>query len=270
MTISFNYFGNLGHLGNQMFQYAALMGLSAKHNRSFCIPPNSVFSTADYQEDRSSIYNAFDIKPPHIGMTKFPHISEAHFHFDENLFENPPANDFDVRGYFQSEKWFKHIEDDVRKTFTFKDKYMEVAQEMRNQVEGEVISLHIRRTDYITNVNHYCMHMGYYLKALEIMPKEPTVIIFSDDTEWAKSQEEFPDDRFLVSETDCPYTDMALMTLCNYHINANSSYSWWGSWLANSKKVTAPSEWFSGPSSHNKLTDIYCDGWEVLNNTLGN
>ncbi|QLF86279.1 hypothetical protein CC030809_00231 [Synechococcus phage S-CAM7] len=264
MTISFNYLGNLGHLGNQMFQYAALMGLSSKYNRTFCIPHPDTFSTASYQENRSSIYSAFDIKPPHVGMSKFKPVSEAHFHFDNNLFENLPPQDIDLRGYFQCEKWFKHIEDDVRKAFTFKPEYMEVAQLMRDQLDGEVISLHIRRTDYITNPNHYCMHMGYYLKALKVMPSEPKVIIFSDDTEWAMDQKEFPDDRFLVSETNCPYTDMALMTLCDYHINANSSFSWWGSWLSNSKKVTAPSDWFSGPLTSNNLSDIYCDGWEVI------
>ena len=264
MAFSFNYLGNLGHLGNQMFQYAALMGLSAKHNRTFCIPSPKTFGSAIWHEHRSSIYDAFDIKPPHIGISRFNTIGESHFHFDKNLFENPPSEDTNLHGHFQSDKWFKHIEDDVKKQFTFKPEYMEVAQLMREQLSGEVISLHIRRTDYLTNPNHYSMHMGYYLKALEVMPSDSKVIIFSDDTEWAKEQKEFPDDRFLVSETDCAYTDMALMTLCDYHITANSSYSWWGAWLSNSKKVTAPSNWFDGPLSSNDVSDIYCDGWEII------
>lgn len=265
MAFSFNHLGNMGHLGNQMFQYAALMGLSAKHNRTFCIPHPSVFATASYQENRSSIYDAFELNPPNVGMSKFKPVTEAHFHFDQNLFENPPQENIDLRGYFQSDKWFKHVEDEVKKTFVFKPQYQEIAQLMRDQLSGEVISLHIRRTDYISNPNHYSMHMGYYLNALKLVPEDAKVIIFSDDTEWAKAQDEFPDDRFLVSETDCPYTDMALMGLCDYHINANSSYSWWGSWLSkSSKKVIAPKEWFDGPLKSNDVSDVYCSDWEII------
>ena len=97
------------------------------------------------------------------------------------------------------------------------------------------------------------------------MPIDAKVIIFTDDPEWAKVQTQFPDDRFFVSETNCAYTDMCLMTLCDYHINANSSFSWWGCWLAkNSKKATVPSEWFGKPLASNDLKDIHCDGWIVI------
>ena len=39
--ISFNRLGNLGRLGNQMFQYAAIKGIAAHHGLSICIPPRS-------------------------------------------------------------------------------------------------------------------------------------------------------------------------------------------------------------------------------------
>ena len=61
MTISFNHLGNLGHLGNQMFQYAALIGLGKKHNRQFCIPHRDAFGKAYYQELRSNLDDAFNI-----------------------------------------------------------------------------------------------------------------------------------------------------------------------------------------------------------------
>ena len=97
------------------------------------------------------------------------------------------------------------------------------------------------------------------------MPKDCTVVIvFTDDPEWAKVQELFPDDRFFVSETDCAYTDMCLMSLCDYHIIGNSTFSWWGAWLSSSKKVVAPKQWFGAPLEANDLSDLYCDGWVVL------
>ena len=48
MTFSFNHMGNLGHLGNQMFQYAAILGMALKHNRPYCIPHKNTFGTAYY------------------------------------------------------------------------------------------------------------------------------------------------------------------------------------------------------------------------------
>ena len=262
MTFSFNHLGNHGHLGNQMFQYAVLIGLGKKHNRQFCIPHPNVFGKHYYQELRSNIYDAFDIKCAR-GISRFPTVNEKSFEFDAEFFENPPKQDINILGFYQSAKWFAGAEDEVREAFTFKEKYRELANIMRSQLSGEVISLHVRRTDYIDNANHDCVTLDYYAKALEMMPKDLKVIIFTDDAEWAKAQPLFPDDRFFVSETNCPYTDMALMGLCDYHITANSSYSWWGAWLSSSKRVITPSVWF-GPGLNHNTKDIYCDGWERI------
>ena len=262
MTISFNYLGNLGHLGNQMFQYAALIGLSKKYDRRFCIPHQKSFGGAYYTELRSNLYDAFNIKPIQ-GLSRFPTVDEGQFHFNEQLFNNFPRQDINLHGFFQSEKWFEHAKNEVRDAFTFKPEYMEVATEMRKHLSGDIISAHIRRTDYLTNPNHEALGLDYYARALEALPNV-TVVIFTDDPEWAKEQELFPDERFFVSETDCAYTDMALMSLCDYHIIGNSTFSWWGAWLSNSKQVIAPKQWFGAPLGGNDMSDLYCDGWKVL------
>lgn len=264
MTLSFNHMGNLGHLGNQMFQYAAIYGMSLKHKRAFCIPHQSTFGKHYYQELRSTIFDAFDIQAHGYGISRFPTTEEAHFHFDKNLFENPPKEDFNLYGFFQSEKWFAHCKEDIRKAFTFKPEYREVAEEMRKQLSGEVIAVHVRRTDYLTNPNHKALGLDYYEKALAELPQDIKVIVFTDDPEWAKEQEIFPDDRFFVSETDCAYTDMALMSLCDYHVIGNSTFSWWGAWLSESKQVIAPKDWFGAPLGGSDLSDLYCEGWKVL------
>ena len=55
------------------------------------------------------------------------------------------------------------------------------------------------------------------------------------------------------------------MTLCDHHIIANSSYSWWGAWLNTSedKRVIAPSRWL-GPAIDKDASEIYCEGWEKI------
>ena len=262
MTISFNYLGNLGHLGNQMFQYAALIGLSKKYNRQICIPHHKSFGGAYYTDLRSNLYEAFNIKPIQ-GLSRFPTVDEGQFHFNENLFNNFPREDVNLHGFFQSEKWFEHAKDEVRDAFTFKSEYMEVATEMRKHLSGDVIAIHIRRTDYLTNPNHESLGLDYYARALKSTP-DLTAVIFTDDPEWAKEQELFPDERFFVSETNCAYTDMAFMGLCDYHIIGNSTFSWWGAWLSNSKQVIAPKKWFGDPLKDNDLSDLYCEGWKVL------
>ena len=71
-------------------------------------------------------------------------------------------------------------------------------------------------------------------------------------------------DRFLISESDNCYADLCIMTLCDYHIICNSSFSWWGSWLAKSKKTIAPKNWFGGDCINHTTEDLYLKDWIVI------
>jgi hypothetical protein len=44
---------------------------------------------------------------------------------------------------------------------------------------------------------------------------------------------------------------------------ANSTFSWWGSWLSQNKnkKIIAPSIWFGPRYSHWDLSDLYCENF---------
>jgi hypothetical protein len=261
MTFSFNRLGNHGHLGNQMFQYAAIKSLSIKHNRDFMIPPKEVFGRYYYTTLRSNIDDCFNIDC-HRAISNFPVHEERHFHFDQETFENPPKGDVDLLGFFQSDKWFKHIEDQVRKDFTFKSEYYDAASELKEQLSenSEMIGIHIRRTDFVTNSSHISQDMSYYERCLDDLPKTSKVLIFSDEPNWCKSQEIFSDDRFLVSDVVDPYIDLCLMTLCDYIITANSTYSWWGAYLSNAKKIFIPSLW-NPDTNPIDSSDLYVDGW---------
>ena len=261
--IGFNALGKLGRLGNQMFQFAALKGIARHRGFNYCFPPS--FNKNEWTDHQLLIPfklgSTNELNIQYIDLDR-PTVREEGFAFDKNLYDNCP-DWVSIQGFFQTEKYFKNIKDELQKDFEFKDEIKIPCEDMISSLDNPV-ALHIRRTDYITNPNHTCLSMDYYKRALEYFKNE-TILIFSDDPKWCQEHELFEDDRFMISDNDDAYIDMCLMTMCKGHIIANSSFSWWGAWLADSKKVIAPKGWFEGSNnSHLDTTDIYCTDWIVL------
>ena len=101
--------------------------------------------------------------------------------------------------------------------------------------------------------------MAYYNKALDSFPKDIPVLVFSDDIEYCK--ENLVGDRFTFVNKNKDFCDLMLMSLCKHHIIANSSFSWWGAWLSDSKGLKiAPSEWF-GPNGPKDTLDLLPVEW---------
>lgn len=262
--ISFNNLGNKGRLGNQMFQYAALKGIARYHGYDFCIPLVGMFGTNDERVKASDVnlYDFPNIIENIVQGTQHPIREESSFRFDADLFYGCRDNT-DLSGYFQSEKYFKHIEDEIRYDFTFNQFVNTMAETYINGMYGdsELISLHIRRSDYVTDSNFHVLDLNYYQSALELLDFDLPILVFSDDLEWCEKQFLFKDERFKISKSNNTLVDLCLMSKCNYHIIANSSYSWWGAWLANSQKVISPKKWFDGSLSDWDTTDLYCPEW---------
>lgn len=215
------------------------------------------------------------------------YVGERFFHFDRELFDKCPDN-VSLHGFFQSEKYFKHISDEIRKDYIFLDEHLEPCEEFISQFDGqEPIMLHVRRGDpnlvdprgfkwaYVNcSDQHPVQSLEYYENALKHFDGDQPVIVFSDSAEWVKEQEFFSNDRFFISEPQekyadgsfLPYADLCLMSLCSHAIIANSLMSWWGAWLQSNpnKKVIAPKMWF-GPAYADKDTkDLYVDNWIIL------
>ena len=154
-------------------------------------------------------------------------------------------------GYRQTEKYFKHIEKDIRKDFTFKPEILKPCKKFMKQFAGtRVAFLHVRRGDNIGRPDFYPIPTtDYYRYVVEkYFPTEP-IIVISDDPKWCQDQEYFGDDRFFVNESvdyydhqtlegdgkmkqsAIPYVDLCLMSLCTDAIISNSTLSWWGAWL---------------------------------------
>ena len=279
--IGFDHLGNLGRLGNQMFEFAALRGIAAEHQYDICIPPADHTGIENY-----SLHECFELDHIKTGFIKDENYSlEQTFHFNNNLYSTCPDNT-SLYGFFQSWRYFNVVEDLIRKDFTFRSEYLEPCKEMIESVE-EPIMLHVRRGDpNLTDPRgfkwsytqcssqHPPQPVEYYEKALKNFDEDQPVIVFSDSVDWVKEQDIFKPDRFLISEPEdkyadgsfTPYIDLCLMSLCSHAIIANSSMSWWGAWLQSNpnKKVIAPKMWF-GPDYKDKDTkDLYYPDWILL------
>jgi len=252
--LSFNNLGNYGRLGNQMFQYASLLGLANGSEHT----PIANLSKSDLQgcfelgsvEDKNNDYQAV--------------IQENGFaHNEQYSLGIQTANhlNIDLIGYFQTSKYFSehNTNAEVRGNFTFKKEVRESAGE--KLPEGVLVSLHVRRTDY-TNLQdyHYNQNDSYYREAMEHF-QEFRPVVFSDDIEWCKENMKWLGEDAVYTSND-QYTDLCLMSWCNGHIIANSSFSWWGAYLSGGKTV-APKNWF-GPKGPQDWQDVYESDWIQL------
>ena len=183
-----------------------------------------------------------------------------------------PADSY-LTGYWQSEKYFHHISEVIRRDFTFKSPLSDINAEIASQlVNLNGVSVHVRRGDYASNPKTTAMHglcsLDYYQASLRYIAERvdnPYVFIFSDDIAWAKNNLEvnFPCRYISHNQGIESYNDMHLMSLCQHQIIANSSFSWWGAWLnVNPDKIViAPKKWFSKEIN---TQDLIPQGWVRL------
>jgi len=199
-------------------------------------------------------------------------VRERFFHFDPNMLKVP--RDVYLEGYWQTEKYFKDIEGVIRQELIVKSQPSQVNIAMAERI-GQVpaVSVHIRRGDLISDPATHQFHgicsLDYYNMAIEKiaqMVEKPHFFIFSDDPQWAQDNLKLKYPVTLVTHNSAneDYEDLRLMSLCKYHIIANSSFSWWGAWLNNApdKIVLAPRKWFNDPGIDTR--DVLSDSWIKL------
>lgn len=268
-----------GRLGNQMFQYAAARALAARLSVPFTLDPRR----AVYKNE-GVLTRVFDLDlatPAHLppaqheqriayyiwrGFGLSPKIYRENGLGYNPAFETLPDDTY-LHGYFQSERYFRLIADDIRAAFVPRHTMSAQNAAMADRIAaGPSVSLHVRRGDYLEVGAHGVCDQTYYDAALAAVTEgqpAPTVFVFSDDPQWAKDNLPVPYEKVVVdfNGPDADYEDMRLMSLCQHNITANSSFSWWGAWLNRNpdKRVAAPKNWFTDPKLANP--DILPAGW---------
>ena len=160
-----------------------------------------------------------------------------------------------LEGYWQSEKYFVDISQIIRCEFQYKVEQDEKNKRLQNLItSSNAISLHIRRGDYVSdpviNKIHGICNQSYYVRTINTLVKrvkDPHFFIFSDDMEWVREKFATPFPHTLIENNlGKGYEDLRLMSKCQHHIIANSTFSWWAAWLNPNpnKIVLAPKRWF--------------------------
>ena len=247
--MTFGQLGRHGRLGNQLFQVASTIGIAKANGYDFAFPE---WINHDAKERFGSTED-IDIGRWFPNWKDVPRLtSELPEHFINWGWQGLTHQDgVSYVGHMQSEKYFAHCADYIRHLFTFRDAVKKNAY----------TAIHVRCGDYGSDYHPICTS-DYYKQAVISMPGP--YIIFSDDP--LKADEILhgilKGDYWFHKGTT--YDALLLMRDCRRHIIANSTFSWWGAWLANSSQVVAPRQWFGPAAAHLETADIYPPNWTVI------
>lgn len=284
----------IGGLGNQMFQYAAGLTLAKRLDVPLKL---DIRGFADYQlrkfdlsqlcigaepatdrdleifefrgvERKKSLFGALNLR---LGRKLVRPYVEPHFQFDQN-FESLAMGPVYLDGYWQSQRYFVAVEDQIRKEFSVRMLEGTSNDEIEQSIKAcsASVSVHVRRGDYASNPVvtqfHGLCQVDYYQRAMGLIQKKfPSAqfFVFTDDPDWVSDHfpKEFAWQLVNVNPPEKGWMDMRLMSLCAHHIVANSSFSWWGAWLGHNveKMVIAPDKWFA--SAPHDTRDLLPPGW---------
>ncbi len=175
-------------------------------------------------------------------------------------------DDVYLNGYWQSEKYFADVKEEVRQMYRFPKQFTVYQKKILEEIKSkQSVSMHIRRGDYLEHQELYgTITMEYYMRAMKYIQERKENVcfyIFTNDIPWAMKNFQ-GENIFIIEDSGVPATDnldMALMAACKDNIVANSSFSWWGAWLnLNPEKIViAPKQW----EVNHSTKDIWCKGW---------
>jgi len=247
-----------GGLGNQMFQIATAYAYALKYGKVFVLDHSVKVISPDSGVPRKAY---FDTMFQRTGNADVKSLFWNEYQESEFAYHEIPHihGNVKLKGYFQSAKYFHEFRKDI--LLLFQKELTLIASDL------PTASLHIRRTDYVTSSDfHTNQNMEYYKAAVAALniPKL-RIHVFSDDLKWCQVNlpAYFPEHE-LVMITGSDEEDLWNMSLCDYHILANSSFSWWGSYLDTKETgmTIAPKVWFNDAKIN--WQDIYCEKWIVL------
>lgn len=271
-----------GGLGSQMFQYAFTIYIRSEweNERQWLADINK--TNTEYQGyELAMVFNCSDIQPLSKNMRDtlkhFPpsythNVSEKKTSAKQQI-DEPEIPIVTFNGNWQCYPYIKACETEIRKRFVFQESLLNnKSKETLHKIKHcNAVAVHIRRGNYYDKDNKYIYggicNYDYYQRAirkLEEQTEQPlSFFFFSDEPHWVKTH--FRNENYHIidwNETTNSWQDMCLMASCKHHIIANSSFSWWGAWLATwpGQYVIAPSAWYNTTDA----PDLLPPHWQTI------
>ena len=276
----------MGGNGNQMFQYAAGLALAKFHNTELLLDINYLLDKSKRlhrHEHRDYALTMFNISgkiasnqqiaqftTPRVGNKYIYHLKKR-IHKEHNVFKDDALtemqsfyslpNNIYLDGFWQNEKHFSHITDDLKKDFTFKNALPKECSDIYEEIQkSNSVCVMFRRGDFVNHPLLDVVGMNFYSAALKKISEKldsPTLFIFSDDISWC--QENFKPRDFQYKFVDQSLTGpnaeyyLQMIVACKHFIIPNSTFGWWGAWLSDNqdKIIITPKIWLKG-----QVTDI--------------
>jgi len=253
--------GSAGGLCSQLQIYASLMAVAKANGKTIAFSEEMIKHGVGIR-----VFELLDI-PYELKPQEFFegfHNKHINFHtttYDETLFNLDPNLSYNLVGRFDLYTyWYDAIGKEVAQ-WNYLPSLQKQAEERMSEIKAKfandkpTVSIHMRRGDYLLPQYSFCdLGSEYYETALveHFLPIEDyNFVVFSNDIAYAREMLD-GDNIFFVEPiggdkicTDSEKEDLALLSLCDHHITANSSYSWWGAYLSKNidKKIICPTNW---------------------------
>lgn len=275
-----------GRLGNQLFQYAFARNVQLATGQELAIDFTAV-NQVESDEWRNYLdqYNVHNYKivhkndyfPPQRFLYKLLCIirpkksEEKQYRFDEffakhlaklgvifyesdfkyHYFESIKTKNIVIRGWFESERYFTEISEQLKKELTLKRPLSSENQKLRDKLRNtESICVTVRRGNFTEDQykkEFLVCTPEYYYKSVECIRKayhDAIVYVCSDEIEWCKKELRFPGE-VLFEPQNAVCEKLDLMSACRHFVLSNSTFSWWAQYLSDNeeKMVISPTRW---------------------------
>lgn len=249
-------------IGKQLFQIATVLNYAKKHKKC------PVFKN----KLNDLVSDSLDVLSDDV-MDK--RIFKQHKERIENAYNEIPGYNGDVIliGFFQAfqnvskntiKKMQELIYSDEFYMYQAYGEYNKIKTFFQSEEDDDYVAVHVRRNG---NVERGQLDLQYYKAAHDIVTefgkKKKYFVVFSDDIDWCKQNLHISENMYFVNIRHA-CVEFILMSFIKNNIIANSSYSWWATFISNydDKIVIAPKQWYSKRSD--RWDDLYPPGWIII------
>jgi hypothetical protein len=224
-------------VGNQMFEYAAGLGIA----RDLDLPFACMWEPSTRREFG---LGHFGITPvPFRNLQPItPHYGQGNAEIVETIKQAVRDNGGPVcciRSPFQAEECFANVADEVRKLYHLDP------LALPSHAGKTPVGVQVRRGDYVGHRTLDVTNRDYFIAAMALIRDRipnPHFFVISDDPVWCKTMFTYLPD-VTVMPPQKPIDGLRTMVACEAHIISNSTFGWWGAWLGESGPVVVPDRW---------------------------